>query len=81
MIRTQIQLTIEQVKWLKQKAAEEDNSVAAVIRESVDHVMKTTNIPNQEVLRQRALDAAGSFYGPERLAEKHDDALAEAYEA
>lgn len=80
MIRTQIQLTVQQMQWLKHKASQENISLAAVIRNSVDQVMKTTHVPDQAALKQRARQAAGRLSGPDNLAEKHDDSLAGAYE-
>jgi len=45
MIRTQIQLTPEQVRWLKRRAAMEKKSVADLIRTSLDEMMRETIFP------------------------------------
>jgi len=78
MIRIQIQLTPEQAHALKRLAAREGKSVAELIRLSVDSMLRSGGIKNQDDLRRRALAAAGKLNGPEDLAAKHDDYLAEA---
>ena len=78
MIRTQIQLTTEQARALKRLAAREGKSVAELIRMSVDVMLRSGGIQDQDVLRRRAINAAGVLAGPVNLAEKHDDYLAEA---
>jgi predicted transcriptional regulator len=80
MIRTQIQLTPEQARALKRLAAKEGKSVAELIRQSIDTMLQTGGLRNQKNLRQKAVEAAGKFHGPEDLAEKHDAYLAEALE-
>lgn len=78
MIRTQIQITPEQARSLKRLAAREGKSVAELIRLSVDNLLRSGGIKDQEALRQKASAAAGKFNGPENLAEHHDSYLAEA---
>jgi hypothetical protein len=80
MIRTQIQLTEEQARSLKQMAAREGRSVAELIRLSVDSLLREGGIKDQELLRRRAIAAAGLFNGPEDLASRHDDYLPGAFE-
>jgi len=79
MIRTQIQLTPEQAQWLKQKAAEENVSMAEFIRINLDSIMRKNSLIDQGQLRRRAKQAAGSLSGPGDMAEKHDQHLSEAY--
>ena len=78
MIRTQIQITPEQARALKQLASKEGKSVAELIRLSLDDMLRAGGIKDQEGLRHKASAAAGKFCGPKNLAEKHDDYLAEA---
>ena len=80
MIRTQIQLTPEQAQWLKQKAAEENVSMAEFIRIHLDNIMRKNSLIDQDQLRRRAKQAAGSLQGPADMAEKHDQHLTEAYQ-
>ncbi len=80
MIRTQIQLTNEQARNLKQMAAREGKSVAELIRISVDALIRTGGIKDLDELRHRAILAAGKLNGPENLAADHDDFLAELFD-
>lgn len=80
MIRTQIQLTPEQAQGLKRIAAREQKSVAELIRLSVDAMIHSSGIDNQNDLRQKAIAVAGQLKGPKDLASNHDDYLSEAYE-
>lgn len=80
MIRTQIQLTKEQTKLLKQIAAQENKSVAELIRQSVDQMLQKQGQPNQKQLRQKAIQSAGKLSGPSDLSENHDKYLAEIYQ-
>jgi Ribbon-helix-helix protein, copG family len=79
MIRTQIQITPEQARSLKRLAAREGKSVAELIRLSVDSMLKTSGIRDEEALRRKAVAAAGKLNGPDSLAAEHDEFLAEAY--
>ena len=78
MIRTQIQITSEQARALKRLAAKEGKSVAELVRLSLDSMLRGGGIKDQEVLRRKAIAAAGKLNGPEDLAENHDAYLAEA---
>jgi hypothetical protein len=78
MIRTQIQITPEQARALKRLAAREGKSVAELIRISLDSMLQAGGIKDQDSLRRKALAAAGKLDGPENLAKKHDEYLAEA---
>ena len=55
MIRTQIQLTEEQHNFLREKAAEHNISMAALIRQGVELLVQRQNEPDREELKRRAL--------------------------
>ena len=78
MVRTQIQLTEEQSKALKKLSAQRDLSVAELIRQGVDSLLRSSGTISQAERRQRAIKAAGQFRsGQSDLSEKHDVYLAE----
>ena len=77
MIRTQIQITPEQARALKQLSSKEGKSVAELIRISLDSMLKSGGIKDQGDLRRKAMAVAGKLNGPRNLAENHDDYLAE----
>ena len=79
MVRTQIQLTPEQARKLKRMAEKENKSVAELIRLSVDAMIRSNGIEDQDDLRRRAIAAAGQLKGPTDLAANHDNYLSEAY--
>ncbi|MBU4403939.1 MAG: ribbon-helix-helix domain-containing protein [Actinobacteria bacterium] len=80
MVRTQVQLTEEQYKKLKKKAAIEGVSMSELVREGVDHVLSTRVGPGDDELRTRALEIMGKFKsGKKDVARRHDDYLAEDY--
>jgi len=62
MIRTQIQLYPEQVKWLKKLGLEEGMSMSQIIRDSVDayrhHIEKSKALNTK---KKNALKAVGTF--------------------
>lgn len=68
MKRTQIQIHIEQWKWLKQQAIAEGVSLAQLIRESIDfyhdHIVKTRHRDQQ---KENALKAVGRFSSKDHL--------------
>jgi hypothetical protein len=77
VIRTQISLTSEQMARIRRAAEKRHISIAAVIRDAVDH-----EVPDEDsgmlARQQRAFAAAGAFAsGRHDVAENHDDALAE----
>jgi predicted DNA-binding protein len=78
MIRTQIQLTPEQARALKRLSIKEGKSVAELIRISIENMLKSGGIQDQEVLRQKAANVSGKLHGPENLAADHDHFLVEA---
>lgn len=80
MVRTQIQLTEEQVKGLKRIAAARHLSMAELIRQSVDAVLRASTVPDTEERRKRALEIVGRFRSGEKdISSKHDKYLGEAF--
>jgi len=80
MIRTQIQLTEKQASELKKLAALRGISMAELIRQGVEIILRSANIVDQEERRKRALEVIGRFHsGRSDLSKKHDEHLAEAY--
>lgn len=80
MVRTQIQLTEGQSRALKQLAAQQDKSVAELIRHSVDQFIKSAGVIGAEERRLRAVAAAGRFRsGRNALSTDHDRYLADDY--
>lgn len=76
MIRTQISLTEDQMRRLRQEARRRRVSLAAVVREAVDR-----GVPDENVARLERLDsllgAAGiAASGAGSVARNHDDELA-----
>ncbi len=81
MIRTQIQLTEEQSKNLKKIAALRGLSIAKLIRQGIDQVLRSdTSTLSQDDRKQRALAAAGRFRSTTGdLSTNHDKHLIEAF--
>lgn len=78
MIRTQIQITPEQARALKQLAAREGKSVAEVIRISLDTLLLSGGINDPSEIRQKARQAAGRLKGSADIAVHHDDYFVDA---
>jgi len=82
MVRTQVQLSEEQYALIKQIAAEQQVSMAEVIRQGVDHFLRHRVAVGREERITRAIEAAGRFgSGRPDVSARHDDHLAEAYDA
>jgi len=81
MIRTQIQLTEEQHKYLREKAAEYNVSMAELVRRGVDLLTQQQQKPDQEELIRRALSigAYEDIEGATDVSINHDKYLAEIY--
>ena len=81
MIRTQVQLTEEQAQALRNLASARQVSVAELIRQSVDTLIRSSGEINIEERRRRAIAAAGRFHsGASDISAKHDECLAEAFQ-
>ena len=81
MVRTQVRLTEDQARRVKRVAAERGVSMATVIRQGVDLLLRSmeTAVTNDE-RADRAVSAAGRFRsGGGDGAEGHDRCLGEAY--
>jgi len=80
MVRTQIQLTEEQANALKKLALARHLSIAEIIRQAVDNMIKTSTVIDMEERKKRAIDATGRFSSGKRdIAKEHDKYLAEAF--
>jgi hypothetical protein len=80
MIRTQIQLTEEQSRRLKQLAEQDNVSVAELVRRSVDRYLRQRQHMTPDERRERLLSVAGiGSSGLTDLGESHDRHLAEIY--
>ena len=80
MKRTQIQLTEAQARALKRLAGKKHVSIASLIRESVDDLLRSEGAISREELVQRSLEAVGKYRsGKGDISVRHDDYLAEAY--
>ena len=81
MIRTQVQLTEEQARVLKNLASIRQVSVAELIRQSVDALIRSSREIDTEERRRRAIAAAGRFHsGASDISAKHDEYLVEAFQ-
>ncbi len=80
MVRTQIQLTEEQAEIIKKIAKSRHLSVAELIRQAVNGVIKSGSGISAEERRKRAIRIAGRFRSGKRdISEKHDKYLPEAF--
>ena len=81
MIRTQIQLTDAQARALKALAAAEGRSMADLIRDAVDVILRARGVVDREEVKARSLAAMGRFRSGSRdLGRKHDDHLTDAFD-
>ena len=80
MVRTQIQLTAEQAKALKKLASSRQLSIAELIRQGVDVILRSNVIIDAEEKRKRAIAIAGRFRSGKRdVSKEHDKYLSEAF--
>jgi Arc/MetJ-type ribon-helix-helix transcriptional regulator len=78
LYRTQIRLTAEQSRELKRLAAERRTSVAELIRQAVEDLLRQSSTPGRAERKKRALAIAGRFRsGLSDLSTQHDAYLAE----
>lgn len=81
MVRTQIQLTEKQAEELKRLASIRGVSMAELIRQGVQMLLRSAKTVDLEERRKRALGVIGRFRsGRSDLSKKHDEHLAEVYE-
>jgi len=77
MHRTQVSLTEEQVRRLKEEAARRGVSMAEIIRQALEEHLARGR---QRELRRRALEVVGRFASGRRdVSAEHDRELEEAY--
>ena len=80
MVRTQVQLREEQVRALKKLASARGVSMAELIRQSVDALIRSSKGVDEAERRRRAIAAAGRFRsGASDVSSEHDRYLAEAF--
>ena len=80
MVRTQIQLTDEQARGLKALAASEGRSMAELIRDGVDAILRARGAIDREAVKARSIASLGRFKsGARHLGSRHDDELADAF--
>jgi hypothetical protein len=81
MVRTQVQLTKEQVRELKRLADRHSASVAEMVRRAIDELLARQHEVSRAELKQRALAVAGRYRsGRSDISRHHDDYLAEAFD-
>jgi Arc/MetJ-type ribon-helix-helix transcriptional regulator len=81
MYRTQVQLTESQIRALKDMASAQNRSMAELIRQAVDILLRSSGEIDQEERKRRAIAAAGRFHsGHGDLSTEHDRYLSEAYQ-
>jgi hypothetical protein len=79
MVRTQIQLTEEQARALKKLSAARQVSIAELIRQGVDTILRSNAGIDLDEKRRRAIAATGRFQsGKHDISRKHDQYIAEA---
>ena len=82
MVRTQIQLTDSQASTLKALATAEGRSMADLIREGVDAILRARGTVDREAMKARSFAAVGRFKSSSgSLGSKHDDHLTDAFQA
>ena len=79
MIRMQIQFTAEQTAELRYQSRKRGVSIAAFVREAVDHELSTRETRAQAWERALAVIGSGRGGPPFNVGENHDEHLAEAY--
>jgi Arc/MetJ-type ribon-helix-helix transcriptional regulator len=80
VVRTQIQLTEEQVKKLKMMASEQHASMAEVIRNAVDRAIQSRYHVGEKEKWERATRVVGKYgSGKSDISVNHDKYLAETY--
>ncbi len=81
MIRTQVQLTEEQVRTLRSLASARQVSVAELVRQGVSALIRSAREIDIEERRRRAIAVAGRFHsGVSNISTKHDEYLVEAFQ-
>ena len=80
MVRTQVQMTQQQLTRLREMADAEEVSVSELVRRCVDRLLVEGNAGERQERWRKALSAAGRFRSDRSdVSARHDDYLAEAY--
>ena len=80
MVRTQILLTEDQARTLREMAAAQDRSMAELVRDGVAILLRSHGGVNREALKRRSLEVLGRFHsGVADLGSGHDQYLDEAF--
>ena len=80
MIRTQIQLTDEQARILREKSLSSRESIAALIRQAIDRFLLTAK-PDRSALYRQAGAIVGKYTAqPSDVAVNHDRYLEEDFQ-
>ena len=80
MVRTQVQLTEEQVRALRRLATQRKKSLADLVRQSIELYLAQEAGPGKELRIQRAIEAIGrGSSGAKDVSTNHDKYLAEIY--
>ena len=81
MIRIQVRLGEEQVQTLRRLSSARRVSIAELIRQAVDMLIRSSASIDEEERRQRAIAMVGQFRsGLSDVSSEHDRYLVEAYE-
>jgi len=80
MVRTQVQLTEQQIEELRKLSVSSGRSVADLVRQGVDSLLQAKSTPRPAHQVERALRVAGKFSsGSTDVSTHHDRYLAEAF--
>ena len=80
MIRTQVQLTEDQMRALKRLSSASGHSIADLVRQGVDHLLALQSAISKEDRIERAKCIAGKFRsGKTDVSTRHDEYLTEAF--
>ena len=82
MVRTQIQLTDNQLQALRGLSASTGRSIADLIRQGVELYLRRQSAASREDRIERAIRVSGKFSsGTTKISARHDRYVAEAFEA
>ena len=80
LIRTQVQLTDQQLQALRQLSARSGRSISDLVRQGIDDHLRGRAEASDEERKQRAIRIAGMFAsGQTDVSSKHDQYLADAF--
>jgi hypothetical protein len=80
MVRTQVQLTEEQMERLRRASVERGVSIAALIREAVDRTLEVSDRERRWELAMSVVGTSRDVDGATDVSERHDDYFADAVE-